>query len=377
MFKTDASQRWLLYFIVVTILALYQSYFIIGLVPVLFYAWKSPGYKIWHTKTDVSLVIIFIFETVSIFFSEYKYNTIFESSKICAGLLFYLCIRHFLKYKNAELILSFTLISSLVSLLSILSFLNSRNILLGVGLRNINQFKNLFHPLGQFCNEFVTVELGFVCLLLLFFKNIVYVPNKWPMKIGILLSLTLAIVNVLVSFSRGAYLALSILVIWIVVHFIFVRQIRKSFKYLFLTFVLASLATVPIFKYIVDSASIHGSVSQTRSVEGRLNIWSDALKISKVKPIIGIGAGNFALKYNSTRSCNATSIFTSRIANTPLQIYVERGIIGLVLYLFVYYYILAAFRKYPGYNTNDRDILLTALGGYFVSLSETSVLLIY
>lgn len=365
MVKVNTSQKWPLLFVVVTILTLYRWYFAIGLVPILFQAWRSQGYKIRYTIIDASIILVLVFETISIFFSDYRLNTLVESSKIGIGFLVYLCAKHFLKDKSTELIFILTLVILLASLLSVFGFLNTRNWLLSAGFKDIHQFKNLFHPLGQFSNEYVTVELGFVCLLLLFFSRLVRMDQNIPLKISILIGLTLATLTVLLSFSRGAYLALLTLVGWITLLFVTVPQARKPLSFIFTAMLLAGLLATPVFDRIANSISIRGTVSQARSTDGRLNIWAEAIKIGKTKPLMGIGSGNFALRYHSSRRCDSAASFTSRIANTPLQIFVEKGGIGVLIYLCCTVCLFFVLRNFSRYEVQDRSTLLLALGAVF------------
>lgn len=364
MIKPYVNQKWLLlFFVVLTILTLYRWYFAIGLVPTLILAWREEGYKMRYTIIDASVVLVLVFETISIFFSDYRLNTLVESCKMGIGFLVYLCARHFIKRKSTELIYILTLIALLASLLSVFGFLNTRNRLLNADFKNIHQFKNLFHPLGQFSNEYVTVELGFVCLLLLFFSRLIYIDQKGPLKISILIGLVLATLTVLFSFSRGAYLALLTLIGWTTVLFASVAQARKPISYIFTAMLLGGLLAIPVFDQIADSISIRGTVSQARSTDGRLSIWAEAIEIGKMKPLMGIGSGNFALKYHSARNCDSTASFTSRIANTPLQIFVEDGGIGVLIYLCFSLCIFSVLRNFSRYEVQDRTTLFLALGG--------------
>ena len=103
------------------------------------------------------------------------------------------------------------------------------------------------------------------------------------------------------------------------------------------------------------------TVSQQKSVEGRLTKYTEALELFKKQPLLGVGGGNYTLAVE--RYCNAgqNDIFSPRCTNTYLQLLAERGIIGLCVYgaLFAAVLLIAFRRARRG--CAEAGILLSAI----------------
>jgi len=72
--------------------------------------------------------------------------------------------------------------------------------------------------------------------------------------------------------------------------------------------------------------------SQTRSTEGRFAIWKRSAGIFQLAPLTGLGTGN-APWYLASDSEPETTGFASRTFSLPVQLLVEKGAIGALLYL--------------------------------------------
>jgi len=68
----------------------------------------------------------------------------------------------------------------------------------------------------------------------------------------------------------------------------------------------------------------------------RLAMWSAGLTLVREHPVMGIGAGQVKRLYPEYAPAYAVRRHTSHLHNTPLQIAVERGIPGLVLWLWMF-----------------------------------------
>jgi len=78
-------------------------------------------------------------------------------------------------------------------------------------------------------------------------------------------------------------------------------------------------------------ASQHGS--QTRSAQGRVEIWNRSLELFRAHTLVGVGSANSALMLLSSADDEETTGFASRTFSLPVQLLVEKGIIGFVLYI--------------------------------------------
>jgi O-antigen ligase len=98
------------------------------------------------------------------------------------------------------------------------------------------------------------------------------------------------------------------------------------------------------------SSSIQSSIQQTnshqRSTEGRLEQWKQTLDAINKYPFGGTGSKNYALVGSQTQSVDLEKSFIGRVNNTYLQLAIEKGWIGLLLWLFVIgYFIFHSFKQ--------------------------------
>ena len=106
-------------------------------------------------------------------------------------------------------------------------------------------------------------------------------------------------------------------------------------------------------------------------------------------PLTGVGPGQVKTLYPSVATAEALRHSTSHLHNTPLQIVVERGVIGLVTWLWIFVAFLvrgtALLRRLPPEAGGDRALVLGSVaavvtllvGGLFeYNFGDTEVLLV-
>ncbi|HDR8488670.1 TPA: O-antigen ligase family protein [Bacillus cereus] len=205
-------------------------------------------------------------------------------------------------------------------------------------------------------NLFVFYNMLFVCF---YIHNLDGLKNK----IGLMLSVT----TCLLTFSRGAFLALF----FVGVIYVLTSKPKVLFKLSFI-----ALLITPIIFYIVENwfsidllSIILERANSTTSDggSGRLDLWSRGLGYMLDSPVFGIGAFNFP-QYNL--------YFYGKemyMHNTFLEVLTESGLIGIMLYtifcLFIMFTVLknGLYKKYP--------YLLTTLVGYFILMMTLSVII--
>ncbi|HEV2401027.1 MAG TPA: O-antigen ligase family protein [Candidatus Sulfotelmatobacter sp.] len=82
----------------------------------------------------------------------------------------------------------------------------------------------------------------------------------------------------------------------------------------------------------IRSAYVGHHTSQVRSREGRLEIWHRSLALVREHPIAGVGASNAGLFLLSSSNAGDTTGFASRAFSLPIQLLVEQGFSGFVLF---------------------------------------------
>lgn len=240
----------------------------------------------------------------------------------------------------------------LLSLLTVASFLFFKFNIEYEGFNNLVDFKNNFHPLGFLLNDWAAILiLALTFLLLALVKARFNSILCWILIIG----LAMCVFGIVSSFSRGAYISVTI---GILVFFVFGLGFRvvkiKKMSLIFLGVItILFFTTIPVKKAVVTTVGFSGTTSQVRSTSGRIELWETALKLIQKEPITGIGHGNFPLYANPYLSAKEDAMFTGRTTNSYLQLLAEKGIIGFIpwavllfLLLFVLLRLIKAKEKY-------------------------------
>jgi putative inorganic carbon (hco3(-)) transporter len=121
----------------------------------------------------------------------------------------------------------------------------------------------------------------------------------------------------------------------------------------------------------------------------RLAMLEAGRRLGVEHPVVGIGPGQLKHEYPRVAPPEALRRSTSHLHNTPLQIVVERGVIGLVLWLWIFVAFLvrgiALLRRLPAAAVGDRALVLGSLaavvtflvaGLFEYNFGDTEVLLV-
>ncbi|MEK9147471.1 MAG: O-antigen ligase family protein [Patescibacteria group bacterium] len=194
------------------------------------------------------------------------------------------------------------------------------------------------------------------------------IKEKYFKIIGALLILSL-----LFAFSRGAYLGVIIsLIILLLVNLKFKTKNEKlklkkkslySFKFLIVVFIFSFLIfslAGPVRQRLVSSFDF-----QDKGVSERIEIWSTAFNVIKENPILGVGIGNYteAVDLFSEQRGYRSPIHAH---NIYLQIAAELGIIGLILWIFVFVFALK--NLYHFYSRSRVKVIFANNKGLFMTV---------
>ena len=231
----------------------------------------------------------------------------------------------------------------------------------------INQ--NFTSPIGLHATYFSMYVLLSVCIfLLLFFRSITFKNKNY-----ILYSLILLVGLVQLS-SRATFIAALIIIVFIVPFFLLQGKKRIIFflgalSISAVVFIIITQVTTLKKRYIYD---LENDLSEYRDpgdlTESRMARWNLEWQLIQESPFVGYGTGSeeFVLKdkyfknkfYRSyLLGLNAHNQFLSFLLNT--------GLIGLLLYLYIFYY---GFRK--AIKRKDFLLLSFLIILFIVSLSE-------
>ncbi len=165
---------------------------------------------------------------------------------------------------------------------------------------------------------------------------------------GIISGLILS--GLLLTFSRGAYIALVFSFISLIPFVGYKFKNRKAGIILMVMIISFLFLGQPIISRFISSFD-----AAEGSNAGRILIWQNAIEVFKQNPVIGVGVGNYPLtqdEFISSRSpINAH--------NTYLEIVTELGLSGLLLWLGMLTSALWLLFR----NAKNNSLALAALGG--------------
>lgn len=292
---------------------------------------------------SIFLFVLLLYEYINYHFSLYQPNSILCLGDyfivMCCGLLlkFIIAKRSYIYY----IVVFVSLLAALLGLLNVLFFFYKYYELTIYGFYDFSQFRALYFPLGFLSNEWVTISL-----LLLPFPILSYLLSRekyYKYQFNILhkpfiqyLFIFVAIVlvfNILISFSRAGILAILLFVLLLNFFFLYYPICKKK-KVLYINiFILFSILSFVSF----FSSSVKSSFEQTnlhqRSTEGRFKQWHQCMVLVEKYPYCGIGSNNYPLLSSSIKQIDCEDAFTGRLNNTYIQLLVEKGLIGTILWL--------------------------------------------
>ncbi len=270
------------------------------------------------TFIDWTLSIIVAYDLVLCFYASCAVPAVYNMIFSFYGFTVYLIVRKLLatgKSLNLFQVGSYLPIGAAL-ILTVCSFIIFRNSVLEAGFTDTYHFRFLFRPLGYVTNvwaEILLVLLGWICFIRRYSSIFIF----------------LTIVTILLSFSRGAYVALGIyLVIWIAA-----TKSAKHWKPLLAVFAAIAIIAILFPTEMKTTLRMNATVSQQRSSEWRINSTYAAWEIFEKHPILGYGNGSYTLVIDESLNQDSTVPFTTFAPNIIIKLLIEKGIIGIIPYL--------------------------------------------
>jgi O-antigen ligase len=164
---------------------------------------------------------------------------------------------------------------------------------------------------------------------------------------------------ILTTFSRAALLGLVVASLWaLVTGRLGLRWVAVALAGLLLAGGIAYQVQPELVRTTLD----HKQRVADRNVESRVVFWRVALEQFATSPLIGVGPGNYQVRYSEFEYPLGDAVKTTH--NAYLDILAELGAPGLVFFLSFIGFSWARLRSCLG--TNDEDRLMGALGAGFV-----------
>lgn len=292
----------------------------------LFFLFKN--WKLWKKDNVIISIIIFLFYgLISSLFSEYKSSALQEMSNYTVGWLFSFLLGYSItdskdKINLIKIYVTVFIITLVAGFLAYFNIIPSQ-----IGYMHLVEYDRIWvfdgHTiLGARCN-FIIIP----CIVLFFFnKNI----KQNTILLLIALYFTFAL---LLSGTRNCYISLFVTFLFISVFYIYKR--KKLFEVicilsLLLLCFLASYSFNPVIKQRIDKTSI----KTEKSLVERIQMYKFGLKLIKEKPIFG-----HTPKTAINRQDNINNV--PHFHNIYLDMFVDFGIIGLILFLIIIYNIFS------------------------------------
>ncbi|MFU7516416.1 O-antigen ligase family protein [Clostridium sp. HCS.1] len=293
-------------------------------------------YLLFKDKIFISLALLNLVMYMSTIVAEDKRIALIGSIRFSMYIFIYYSIAYKLKIKEKfnAIMISFLGVASLSGVISIIQLINLKlsHIQLSDEHR-ISSFLENPNNLGAY-----TVLSIFIALLLFFNEN------EKKKKIILLSSLILLTINIVLSQSRNALLALFIGALLIAVIY--------DKRALILSIVL------PIIMFIIPESRYRIlDILNPDQNSSRIKIWKSAELMIKDNPLFGIGYDNFAVKYPNYVYHNPDIVIHgSYKAEHPHNIFLkmqsELGILGTILFVLFLLFTLFTLYKYVKSTTD-------------------------
>ena len=278
--------------------------------------WKRPCFRL--SGIDVALVCICLYDAVDFCLHPYRGAEAAEAS--LTGLCCYFLIRS----APAEGFLKLLLLPVGAALaLTFVSFGMFAGAVQGAGFADTYPFRFLFRPLGYITNAWASVWLAVLGLLAV---GYVRVP-RW--RIGFGLCWIAVSVALLLSFSRGAFLAWGVCV---GLTFFALRSGKLRATLLAACLCIGAGICLLFPAETATTLAMNKTASQRQSTESRVNATETALDVWKAHPWTGTGNGSYTLSMDKALNEDTTRAYTTYAPNPVVQLLVEKGMAGIVLY---------------------------------------------
>ena len=292
---------------------------------------KSDDFSSVKTSiADIFVLVVILAEMLSLFFSQYRSNSVRSSYPIVLAAFFWLFFRKQGLGYSSRLFLDIGLsgLSAILSAITIAGFISFKKEYTIFAPASLIEFKHNFTPAGMLINDWVAYLL---CLLPFSYDWAVTENRKWMMAVAVA-GATLSLTAIGLCLSRGAYVAVAIFVLVSVAFSFFLEKTsaRKTVVILSTSLLLSTACLLPVRSEVLITLAMSKTSTQVRSTNGRLRQMEDAVSLWKEHPWTGVGSGNFNLVYDN--AINDEVISAVRVTSTYSLILVEKGLVGVIAY---------------------------------------------
>lgn len=282
---------------------------------------------------DIFVIGVLLWEIVITVFVSGAGNAGFLS-KMYFFTIYYFILRLTLTDRavTGNFLLLTSVIVTIISFICIVSFGMFREKVVSSGFESLYDFKYLYRPFGELNNVWASIFLSLTGLII---SGVFFLDGK--KRWFLLVPFVVLFYCLLVSFSRGVYISIALLMI-ILVGFIVTSKIKVLKKCL----CVAGLLTVCLLLSLSNGSDVlrtikmTETVSQQRSLDYRVDAFSYMLPAMKKSPAIGVGSGRYSMAVNEFIYENDIASITDFAPNIVSQLLLEKGIAGTLLWSLIY-----------------------------------------
>jgi|GEM_PF-1287548 len=294
---------------------------------------------------DIMILIVMGIEVLSLFFSvnPLKSRVMIVFSGV-AILFFYIARWLFKNKKYTSRFFHIGLwIVLAMNVFSLYSFWILRNTLHSVEWYSFYNFRQLHRPFGLISNVWYSFLLLFLSCVLCYHYSV------QKNKITCYITIVTLVLNLICSFSRSVYIILIIISLITTIQFLVTKNNRKIILCLLLPMLIGYFSLQGDCN---KTLSLNSTISQQRSIEARVDSSQKSVQLLEDN-VLGYGAGTYSL-VNSERFEDSDIPFTSFAPNCIAQLFVEKGVIGTIVWIIFFvslvFYSLRNLYRQPNKN---------------------------
>jgi len=290
-------------------------------------------------SADLAVALTSAFEICSYVSSQYRANSVGGVAIVTAACLGYFFVRVTLgELRQVAAVAGLVGVGGAwLGARGIGQFLERSERLREAGLPDLIAFRaTLMAPPAPWVpGEWFTLVLLTLCFALSF-SVYLWLTHETLVAVCTLLLPAVLVTTLVLSLSRAAFgsvvlLCCTIPLLMIVYRVIPARQGSWILCSLLSALVLLLVCLRSVYPDVI-SAYTGGHTSQVRSGQGRVEIWERSLVLVRAHPVWGVGNSNAGLFLLSTAEQDDTTGFASRTFSLPVEVLVEKGIAGALLY---------------------------------------------
>jgi len=337
----------------------------------IFFSIKNIKIKLYD-NSNLLLIALWMFSALVFLSSPSRRSFIILSMWAFVFLVYFIFSKILTNAKVRETVINIIIfISVLVSLFGLFQFFGDS---LGLSAR----FTGLLPAYTKAILGFPRIQS--VALEPLYFANFLLVPiflslGKYIGKANFFnkyfwISLLL-LLNLGLTVSRGAYIAIVFTLIFLLIYLFISHQYKKIIGVLLVTLLATALSYLTIFKvngseagkgFKEHSVIIFQDTNQDGSSMDRLATYRAAYEYFKERPLLGNGLGSFGLRFTPQEKQNAGTYAT--VNNEYIELLSENGIIGLALFLaFIISLLIAVIKRIRQNDLSQNNILIPVFLG--------------